>query len=70
MREELSAMWHDKTVELAYGTESKDAFGPFYALNPTRFKFLAGDRKLIENLVSHINGPRRKRKNKKANHGK
>ena len=56
VREELSAMWQNKTIELVYGSELKDAFGPFYAFNPTRFKFLPGDRKLIEKLVAHMNG--------------
>lgn len=56
VREELSVMWLNKSVELLYGFESKDAFGPFYALDPARFKFLPGDRKLIEILVNHVNG--------------
>lgn len=56
VREELSVMWQNKTVELAYGSELKDAFGPFYAFDPTRFKFLPGDKNLIEQLVAHVNG--------------
>lgn len=56
VREELSSMWHDESVTLAYGNESKDAFGPFYAFNPTSFKFLPGDKKLIKKLVDHVNG--------------
>lgn len=55
VREELSAMWHDERVTLAYGNESKDAFGPFYAFNPSSFKFLPGDKKLIRKLVDHVN---------------
>lgn len=55
VRDDLSAMWDTKTVELPYGNELNDAFGPFYAFDPSKFKFLPGDRKLIENLVAHVN---------------
>lgn len=64
VREDLSAMWQEKTITLAYGTELKDAFGPFYAFNPTRFKFLPGDKKLIEKIVAQVNSEEKKPANR------
>lgn len=53
VREELSLMWHEKKIELPHGSESKDAFG-LYQSNPNRFKFLPGDRKLINIIVNNV----------------
>lgn len=56
VREELSVMWQNKPISLEYGSEISDAFGPFYAFDPTKFKFLSGDKKLIKKLVAYVNG--------------
>lgn len=52
VREELSVMWQNKPISLEYGSEISDPFGPFYAFDPTKFKFLSGDKKLIKKLVA------------------
>lgn len=40
---------------MPYGNEAEDAFGKCYSLNPSKFRFLPGDRKLIEAIIIHAN---------------
>lgn len=53
MREELSVLWQENSLEIPYGCTSKDLFG-LYSITPSRFKFLPGDRKLIKVICNHL----------------
>lgn len=53
IREDLKILFETKMFKLPYGSEVKDVFGSIYALQPSRFKFLPAERKLIEKMVSH-----------------
>lgn len=55
MRTELKDFFHTKTITLPYGSKSEDVFGKMFALNPSRFKFMLGDRKLIKMIVNYVN---------------
>lgn len=56
MREDLWALWQTNSIRLPYGSTIEDAFGKIFKLNPSRFKFLPGDRKFIRMLVEiHAN---------------
>lgn len=53
MREELSLLWKENDLELPHGCKSKDIFG-LYAVTPSRFKFLPGDKKVIKIIINHL----------------
>lgn len=55
-------MWQEKSVKLVYGSKPEDAFGICYSLNPSKFKFLAGDRRLIDVIITHVNREEMKEK--------
>lgn len=43
------------TVTLPYGYTQEDAFGPFFALCPSQFKLLSGDRGTIDKIIAFLN---------------
>lgn len=55
VRGELREFLKTKSIALTFGSTSEDAFGKMFASNPSRFKFLSGDRKLIEIIVKFLN---------------
>lgn len=54
--EDLREFFESKTINLPYGSTSEDAFGPIFALNPSKFKFLRGDRNTIKIALDFVNG--------------
>lgn len=55
IREELKEAFESSSLTLPFGSTSEDAFGKLFELNPGRFKFLAGDKKLIKIIVDYLN---------------
>lgn len=55
VRTEVKELFQSKSINLPHGSTSEDAFGKIFALNPSRFKFLLGDKKLIKIIVNYVN---------------
>lgn len=55
VRREVKDFFQSKSITLPHGSTSEDAFGRIYALNPSQFKFLQGDRKLIKIIINYVN---------------
>lgn len=55
----MSLLWQENKLKLPHGDQSKDAFG-LYVACPSRFKFLPGDRKLINIIIEHLTSSKTK----------
>lgn len=55
VRVELTDFLQTASLKLPYGTTAQDAFGKIFGSNPSRFKFLPGEKKMISIMVDHAN---------------